>query len=62
MPVAQLLLIFSSRVKKLMSSGHAEIGGETDEDEKYIAPTVLGDVTYSDPVMQEEVQSSDYMT
>ena len=38
-----------------MSSGHTVIGGEVDEDEKYIAPTVLVDVTPSDPVMQEEV-------
>ena len=44
-----------------MSSGHTVIGGETDEDEKYIAPTVLADVTLSDPVMQEEVMSSRHM-
>lgn len=41
-----------------MSSGHPEIGGQTDEDEKYIAPTVLTGVAPSDPVMQEEVFSS----
>ena len=38
-----------------MSSGKTMIGGETDKDEKYIAPTVLGGVKPSDPVMQEEV-------
>ncbi|CAB4002974.1 aldehyde dehydrogenase family 3 member B1-like [Paramuricea clavata] len=38
-----------------MSSGHTVIGGKIDEEEKYIAPTVLVDVTPSDPVMQEEI-------
>ena len=50
----------SRRLKKLMSSGEAVIGGlgEVDEDEKYIAPTVFVDVKPSDPVMQEEVMNN----
>jgi hypothetical protein len=47
--------LISRRVKKLMSSGDAVIGGEVDDDENYIAPTVLANVSPSDPVMQEEV-------
>ena len=46
------------RLKKLMSSGDTVIGGEVDEDQKYIAPTVFANVSPSDPVMQEEVQNT----
>jgi aldehyde dehydrogenase (NAD+) len=31
------------------------IGGETDREQRYIAPTVLTDVTAEDPIMQEEI-------
>lgn len=30
-------------------------GGDVDIDEKYVAPTVLGDVKKDDPVMREEI-------
>ncbi|XP_017938849.2 aldehyde dehydrogenase family 3 member B1-like [Manacus vitellinus] len=43
------------RVRKLLCSGRVAIGGQTDEAERYIAPTVLVDVQPSDPVMQEEI-------
>ncbi|NXJ15374.1 AL3B1 dehydrogenase, partial [Odontophorus gujanensis] len=43
------------RVRALLSSGRVAIGGQTDEKERYIAPTVLADVQPSDPVMQEEI-------
>ncbi|XP_033102205.1 aldehyde dehydrogenase family 3 member A2-like isoform X2 [Anneissia japonica] len=43
------------RLVKLLESGTVEMGGETDETEKYIAPTMLVDVKPDDPVMQEEV-------
>ncbi|XP_048727935.2 aldehyde dehydrogenase, dimeric NADP-preferring-like isoform X2 [Ostrea edulis] len=44
------------RIKKLIDgSGKLAIGGEVDESQKYIAPTVLTDVKPTDPVMQEEV-------
>uniref|UniRef100_F7C681 Aldehyde dehydrogenase n=1 Tax=Xenopus tropicalis TaxID=8364 RepID=F7C681_XENTR len=43
------------RVSALLSSGTIVTGGQTDEAEKYIAPTILIDVKESDPVMQEEI-------
>ncbi|XP_031463124.1 aldehyde dehydrogenase family 3 member B1-like isoform X1 [Phasianus colchicus] len=44
-----------NRVQALLSSGRVAIGGETDEKERYIAPTVLVDVQEDDPVMREEI-------
>lgn len=38
-----------------MKHGKVAIGGETNSDEKYIAPTVLIDVKPTDPIMQEEI-------
>ncbi|NWU99679.1 AL3B1 dehydrogenase, partial [Upupa epops] len=43
------------RVRALLSSGRVAIGGQTDERERYVAPTVLADVLPSDPAMQEEI-------
>uniref|UniRef100_A0A8C3LC53 Aldehyde dehydrogenase n=1 Tax=Chrysolophus pictus TaxID=9089 RepID=A0A8C3LC53_CHRPC len=43
------------RVQALLSSGRVAIGGQTDEKERYIAPTVLVDVKPSHPAMQEEI-------
>ncbi|NWV09948.1 AL3B1 dehydrogenase, partial [Ptilonorhynchus violaceus] len=44
------------RVRRLLlGSGRVAIGGQTDEAERYIAPTVLADVQPSDPIMQEEI-------
>uniref|UniRef100_A0A8C2TNB5 Aldehyde dehydrogenase n=1 Tax=Coturnix japonica TaxID=93934 RepID=A0A8C2TNB5_COTJA len=43
------------RVRALLSSGRVAIGGQTDEKERYIAPTILADVQPSDPAMQEEI-------
>ncbi|KFW05180.1 Aldehyde dehydrogenase family 3 member B1, partial [Eurypyga helias] len=42
-------------MQRLLHSGHVEIGGETDEYDCYIAPSVLVDVLPSDPIMQEEI-------
>ena len=44
-----------SRLKAMLASGKIAIGGESDEQQRYIAPTVLVDVTASDSVMQEEI-------
>jgi aldehyde dehydrogenase (NAD+) len=44
-----------SRLKAMLTSGKIAIGGESDERQRYIAPTVLVDVTASDSVMQEEI-------
>uniref|UniRef100_A0A8B9PIV0 Aldehyde dehydrogenase n=1 Tax=Apteryx owenii TaxID=8824 RepID=A0A8B9PIV0_APTOW len=43
------------RAQALLSSGRVAIGGQTDEKERYIAPTVLVDVRPEDPAMQEEI-------
>ncbi|KAH0621176.1 hypothetical protein JD844_022227, partial [Phrynosoma platyrhinos] len=42
-------------VQALLKCGRVAIGGETDEGDRYIAPTVLIDVKESEPVMQEEI-------
>uniref|UniRef100_A0A8C0J8T6 Aldehyde dehydrogenase n=1 Tax=Chelonoidis abingdonii TaxID=106734 RepID=A0A8C0J8T6_CHEAB len=43
------------RIQALLGSGRMAIGGQTDERERYIAPTVLADVQPSDSAMQEEI-------
>ncbi|NWR60430.1 AL3B1 dehydrogenase, partial [Bucorvus abyssinicus] len=43
------------RVQALLRSGRVAIGGQTDAETRYIAPTVLVDVQPSDPIMQEEI-------
>ncbi|KAK3101984.1 hypothetical protein FSP39_007827 [Pinctada imbricata] len=44
------------RVKRLMeSSGRVAIGGDTNENENFIAPTILTDCKEEDPALQEEV-------
>jgi len=44
-----------SRLTGLMKSGTAVIGGESDASDKFIAPTVLTDVSLDSPIMQEEI-------
>jgi acyl-CoA reductase-like NAD-dependent aldehyde dehydrogenase len=43
------------RLSKLLGSGEAVIGGESDAAECYIAPTVLRKVRPDAPIMQEEI-------
>ena len=43
------------RLKGLLGSGRVAIGGQTDAAERYIAPTVLVDVSPDSPIMQDEV-------
>lgn len=43
------------RVKDLIDPSKVIAGGETDEAENYIAPTLMSGVTMDDPVMQEEI-------
>jgi aldehyde dehydrogenase (NAD+) len=43
------------RLSKLLGSGEAVIGGESDVSECYIAPTVLRGVKPDAPIMQEEI-------
>jgi acyl-CoA reductase-like NAD-dependent aldehyde dehydrogenase len=43
------------RLASLLNSGETCIGGETNRDELYIAPTVIGNISLADPVMQDEI-------
>jgi aldehyde dehydrogenase (NAD+) len=43
------------RVKALLGSGTVVAGGQTDELRRFIAPTLLDNVTTDSPVMQEEI-------
>ncbi|XP_004713785.2 aldehyde dehydrogenase family 3 member B1 [Echinops telfairi] len=43
------------RLQGLLRCGRVAIGGQSDETERYIAPTVLVDVQETEPVMQEEI-------
>lgn len=43
------------RLAALLDNGAVAIGGESDRDEKYIAPTVLTDVSPDAPVMRDEI-------
>ncbi|XP_076971060.1 aldehyde dehydrogenase family 3 member B2-like [Tamandua tetradactyla] len=43
------------RLQGLLGCGRVAIGGQNDERERYIAPTVLVDVQETEPVMQEEI-------
>jgi aldehyde dehydrogenase (NAD+) len=43
------------RIAALLDSGDVAIGGETDRDSLYIAPTVLTGVDPSEPAMQQEI-------
>jgi len=43
------------RLEPLLHSGRLVAGGKTSRDDRYIAPTLLDQVTWSDAVMQEEI-------
>ena len=43
------------RLTSYLDEGKIIIGGDTDIDEKYIAPTFIDDVSWSDSIMQEEI-------
>jgi aldehyde dehydrogenase (NAD+) len=43
------------RIEKLLHCGTVAIGGQSDADTRYIAPTVLTGITKDDPVMGEEI-------
>ncbi|MBE9041864.1 aldehyde dehydrogenase [Oscillatoriales cyanobacterium LEGE 11467] len=44
-----------ARVAEFVNDGKAIIGGETKPEERYIAPTVLDEITWDDPVMEDEI-------
>jgi aldehyde dehydrogenase (NAD+) len=43
------------RLQKLLQQGTIFHGGQTDAQQRYVAPTLLTDVTWDQPVMQEEI-------
>ena len=43
------------RLQKLMVHGKIIYGGEVDADQKFISPTIIGDIEPGFPVMQEEI-------
>ena len=43
------------RISAFIGSGHVAIGGQTNADTRYIAPTVMTDAPLDSPVMQEEI-------
>ena len=43
------------RLEKLLDSGTVAVGGQSDVDSRYIAPTILTEVTLDSPVMSEEI-------
>lgn len=47
----------TARVRKLLDSTRGKIafGGKTDEENKFVEPTVVTDVSLDDPLMQEEI-------
>ena len=44
-----------SRLEKLLKNGNIVTGGKTDRDKRYIAPTILDDVSLDDEIMSEEI-------
>ncbi|NIG52702.1 aldehyde dehydrogenase [Chitinophaga sp. Cy-1792] len=42
-------------VAAYLNDGHIVHGGQTDKSQRYIAPTLLTDVEWDDPVMQDEI-------
>ncbi|KAJ8911167.1 hypothetical protein NQ315_013022 [Exocentrus adspersus] len=43
------------RLVGLLKTGNIAIGGEVDASERYIAPTIITDVTMKDPIMEDEI-------
>jgi acyl-CoA reductase-like NAD-dependent aldehyde dehydrogenase len=43
------------RLIGLMGAGKIITGGQVDQSDRYIAPTIIDQVTWQDPVMQEEI-------
>jgi aldehyde dehydrogenase (NAD+) len=43
------------RLRALLSNGNVVVGGQTDPNTRYIAPTILTDVSVADPIMRDEI-------
>ncbi len=51
----KILIFFNSRLINLIDKTKVAIGGETDQNERYISPTIMTNVVPTDKVMQEEI-------
>ena len=43
------------RLQGLMNDGKIVFGGETDESQRYVSPTLIDEITWDSPIMQEEI-------
>ncbi|MFW6296247.1 MAG: aldehyde dehydrogenase [Halothece sp.] len=43
------------RLSNLLSTGEVIVGGETKAEERYIAPTIMDNVSWEDPIMEDEI-------
>ena len=43
------------RLTSLLNCSNIYFGGQSDRAKRYIAPTILNDVNFNDPIMQEEI-------
>ena len=43
------------RLQQLLDNGELLVGGETDREQRYIAPTILDKIQWEDPIMEEEI-------
>jgi aldehyde dehydrogenase (NAD+) len=43
------------RLKAFVESANIVFGGEMDENQRYISPTIIDNVSWDDPIMQEEI-------
>jgi len=43
------------RLKKFLKNGETVVGGEWNQEERVIAPTILDSISWEDPVMQDEI-------
>jgi aldehyde dehydrogenase (NAD+) len=43
------------RISRLLTSGHIVAGGDTNRADLYIGPTVIDDLSWDSPIMQEEI-------
>jgi aldehyde dehydrogenase (NAD+) len=47
-----------NRLATFLNNGSLVIGGKTDSSSNYISPTILSDITWDDPIMEDEIFGS----
>ncbi len=43
------------RLQQLLDNGEIVVGGQTDREQRYVAPTILDQIRWEDPIMEEEI-------